>query len=51
MNIFGETERTKEVAATAYFEVLTWHSFGEERQEKPQTGLSVSWLRYEPGIS
>jgi hypothetical protein len=51
MNIFGETERSEEVAATAYFEVRTWHSFGEENQEKPQPGLSVSWLRYEPGIS
>jgi hypothetical protein len=50
MNIFGETERMKEVAATAYFEVLTWYSFGGENHEKRQTGLSMSWLRYEPDI-
>jgi hypothetical protein len=51
MNIFGETERTEVVAAIAYFDVLTWYPLGEENQEKPQIGLSVSWLRYEPGIS
>jgi hypothetical protein len=41
MNIFAETERTEEVAATAYFKVLTWHSFGEENQEKPDWIISV----------
>jgi hypothetical protein len=53
MITFGRTEGTGEGAAMAYFEVLTWHSLGEgeENQEKPQAGSSVSWLRSEPGTS
>jgi hypothetical protein len=43
MNICGETEKTGEVAAIAYFKVLSWHSFGVENQKK-NTGRIISVL-------